>query len=553
VSARSVLFAGVALLCLCVLAACAGVLGIDERELDSTAFPVSGYAGCQPGVSCDGCILPEHESACEGAPEPSAVCAQGNLGECASCVCEHCEADVAACETSRRCLDIWTCLSETRCDLLESSSTGCYRADSCRRAIDDNGGLDGAPFEQAVAIRVCAVTSSCLSCLSPEPEPAASCSPENGCQGCADCFQQCVCSGDTFSACQEFCGSDAPPSSCSQQDDCQGCTRCFETCSCNGGSFATCSSACADSCAPGDCSGCGDCVTRCECLGADPEVCAEQCQNEGPGACVEALESGADACTGCTSCFADCTCQGNAVDDCLSQCPESAPCDCSNPNQCPTAFTSCLCDEGETPASCAEDHWACQDVQEPCDLCPCDRCHEEYALCKDTPGCHGLFNCMRTFDCQGPDCFEQCGGGQEDELMFGAAEALWACTQGQSCTCDSDPLCAEQCADFSSDGVTIEACCVEGAPTRTCGLLTRKYFPSGPECLALNQPSPPDKSSEDCPSHAAPRGEPYDGACFEGCRRADGSCGYFDDITGLGCLDPDMFTDSLTLGCLLGR
>src|SRR5262249_39089710 len=145
-----------------VLAACANVLGIDERELDSTSLPVSGYEGCRPGVECDGCILPEHAAACAGASDASSVCQQDDLGECSSCVCEHCEADVAACESSRRCLEIWACLSETRCDLLESSESGCYRADTCRAEIDDNGGLDGSPFEGAVAIRVCAATSACL-------------------------------------------------------------------------------------------------------------------------------------------------------------------------------------------------------------------------------------------------------------------------------------------------------------------------------------------------------------------------------------------------------
>jgi hypothetical protein len=550
VSARPALFAAAVALCVLALSACAGLLGIEQREQDSTTLPINGYEGCRPGVSCDGCILPEHQSACAGAPSTSDVCAEGNLGECASCVCEHCESDVAACETSRRCLDIWACLSDTRCDLLESSENGCYRPDSCRTEIEANGGIDGAPFEQAVAIRVCAVTSACSSCLSPELPPSASCSPENGCQGCADCFQQCVCSGDTFSACQEFCGSDAPPSSCSLQDECQGCTRCFEACSCNGGSFADCTSACAGNCSPlGDCADCSDCVTRCECLGSDPAVCAEQCQNDGPGACVEATGGVADACTGCSSCLADCTCDGGAIDACLTACPQSAPCDCSSPGQCPTEFTSCLCEEEAD--SCAEQYYDCQSVADPCDACPCDRCHEEYALCQDTPGCDGLFECMRTFDCQGPDCLERCGGGQEDQsLMFAAAEALWACSQGQSCTC-SNPQCAAECPDFSGDGVTIEACCVDGAVAPTCGLLTRKYFPRGPECVALNQPSEPDESSEDCPSHAAPRGEPYEGACFEGCRRQDGGCGYWDHITGLGCLDPDMFTDTLTLGCLL--
>ena len=207
VGLRGVLLACAAL----ALAACASVLGIDERELDATSLPVSGYEGCRPGSECGGCILPEHAAACSAAAGASELCQHDDPGECTACVCENCEPDVAACESSRRCVEIWSCLSETRCDLLESSDTGCYRAETCKDAIDGNGGLDGSPFEGALAVRVCAATSSCSSCLSPDSPQPESCSPQNGCQGCGDCFQQCVCSGDTFSACQSFCGDTSNP------------------------------------------------------------------------------------------------------------------------------------------------------------------------------------------------------------------------------------------------------------------------------------------------------------------------------------------------------
>jgi hypothetical protein len=545
------------LLCCCAalwlvlgLVACASVLGIDERELDSTSFPVNGYEGCRPGQGCDGCIMPEHAAACASATGASVLCQRDDLGECSSCVCDHCASDMAACGKSRRCVDIWSCLSETRCDLLESSDTGCYRADACRAAIEDNGGLDGAPFEQAVAIRVCAVTSSCLSCLSPDPEPAASCSPENGCQGCGDCFQQCVCSGDTFSACQTFCGEDAPPSSCSEEDECHGCTRCFETCICTGGDFAMCTNACRETCVPAtQCSECAGCVERCQCLGGEAAACEAQCAIP-PGACVEASSGGAEACNGCSSCLADCTCDGTVLDQCLARC-QAQPCNCADKDECNSGFDACLCDD--SAANCAQQYHSCFDTSSRCDDCPCERCGDKYALCKDTQGCYGILTCMRDSDCQGPDCFAQCGGSQAvNSAAFAAAEALWACSQGQGCTCDSDPFCAEQCTPFEQNGVTIEACCVDDEPA-PCGLSTRKYFPRGPACVLLDQPNRPDASADTCPSRSAPSAEPYGGACFEGCRREDGSCGYWDHITGLGCLDPDMFASSLTLGCLITR
>ncbi len=75
-----------------------------------------------------------------------------------------------------------------------------------------------------------------------------------------------------------------------------------------------------------------------------------------------------------------------------------------------------------------------------------------------------------------------------------------------------------------------------------CGLyLDSYYYPFGPGCVVKGQLNPPRETGlEVCPYRLAP-GPVYNGAKLKGCCRSDGLCGYFDDITGLGCLDTYIF------------
>ena len=217
-----------------ICVACANVLGVEDRALDGAAsYPVTGYEGCRPGGTCNEC-LDVHRAECEA----RAFCADpSELGECASCVCENCAESVTDCRLDAGCDAIWQCLQQSRCDLSEGVVGSCRQV--CGAVIEANGGVTGSSFRDAASIRTCAITQSCLSCLPPDRDlPPATCTPLDGCVGCGDCFQQCLCSGDTFSVCQTACGEEAPPDGCSADDFCAGCTSCFQVCACQGGTFA---------------------------------------------------------------------------------------------------------------------------------------------------------------------------------------------------------------------------------------------------------------------------------------------------------------------------
>lgn len=550
-----------------VLVACASVLGIEERKLDVAAsYPAQGYEGCRPGTTCADC-LDVHRPECEA----RASCADtSNLGECASCVCESCLEPVIDCRLDAACNAIWQCLQQSRCDLSEGTDGSCRTA--CADAIAANGGLSGRAFRDAAAIRTCAITESCLGCLPPERDlPPAGCSPENGCMGCADCFQQCLCSGDTFSVCQEACGEEAPPDACTAEDSCAGCTSCFQVCACQGGSFTHCTENCqlvTPTCSPeNSCSDCVDCLDRCACEGGDSGQCQEACA--GPSAddvCRQVSSgSGGSTCEGCTSCLASCTCNGTDLESCMNTCGMLA---CCEGGFCESGFYSeCLCAEAQAGESCAEPYAGCAYAYG-CDACTCDNCTDTYALCQETAGCPGVFECMRATRCQGSECLERCGSlpGQAGvDAAFPAAEALWACDQGARCSCEpqsAPPVqCgAETCSAFATDDVVFDACCpvdggiVEGPPVQTaaagtgstesCGLFLGRSFPYATSCLPLNQPNEPPVLPgllTGCPSGRIDDA-PYHGALLQPCCRAkDNLCGYWDDITGLGCVDAAVF------------
>jgi hypothetical protein len=547
----------VSVLALCGLAACAGVLGIDERKQDSaTNYAAQGYEGCRPGGTCDACILPEHRSKCL-APSVPSVCDQGFLDDCGNCVCDSCRNHVDTCEGASRCAAIWTCLADTRCELLESSDNSCYQEATCRGVIEDNGGLDAKPFNDAVAVRVCAIGASCLSCLSPAPEPAPGCSPDNGCQDCGGCFQQCICSGDSFSTCQAACGSEAPPAACSEEDECSGCTRCFDNCTCHGGSFVQCTNNCRDTCTLAtSCNDCADCTSRCVCNGGTQAACEASCAPSDNTSCHDGSNGETAACGGCGSCLAQCTCAGTRFDNCIASC-NAKRCDCADKAAC-SPYGACLC-ESSTEA-CGTDTFSCSDLQRSCDSCLCNNCGPLYAFCHDTPGCPLALACMRDADCEGAACVSACApaAGGVNSKAFSAAEALWACSRGASCgNCSGGTAspCGLECPPYHTDGDPIIApCCDTAGAQPVCGLQTKFLFPNGPNCMPRNQPLPPSVDSRiSCSGAAAPTDPPYRGVCFEGCRRGDagGPCGVWDNVTGLGCIDPALFNNPVAADCLI--
>lgn len=548
----------------CLLfAACANVLGIEDRELDdASSYPLEGYEGCRPGVSCDRC-LDVHQARCEA----GAFCADtSGLGACATCVCDNCREPVTECRIDAECEAIWQCLQQTRCDLSNGAEGSCR--DACGSVIEANGGVSGRAFRDAAAIRTCAITESCLSCLPAQRDvPPPGCTPDNNCVGCDDCFQQCLCSGEQFAACQDLCGEDAPPEACSSADDCAGCASCFQVCACQGGAFEQCAEECQGGVPPQctlaeSCVGCTDCISQCQCEGGETLECQAACAPPpGSDVCVETSSgSGSDACGGCTSCLADCTCEGTPVEQCLDDCDMDG---CCEGGSCTSFYYDCVCPADSSSQACAEEFYSCS-AAFGCDQCTCSGCRDLFAMCQEISGCRTLFECMRATGCEGRACAERCMDERVqsgDSEAFAVAEALWACDKGAGCTCDEQGPAAvfcgtAECSSYETNDVTFDACCpgdfggVEPAGQGTaevaggvdgCGLSLKRHFQNAPACMPMNQPNaPPILPLFSCPQGRV-EAAPYNNAALKGCCRDDGICGYWDDITGLGCIDSSVF------------
>lgn len=552
----------VCLLLHCLLAACGSVLGIEERKADvADSYPEQGYAGCRPG-DCAGC-LDVHRRECE----VRSACAEAQeQNSCAGCVCQSCTEELVECQLEEGCADIWECLRETRCDLSERVAGNCLEA--CGAVVQANGGVSGPAWRSAISIRTCAASSACLSCLAPQVQQSArSCNQQNGCQDCEDCFSQCLCSGERFGVCQAACGDQAPAADCSEDNGCANCTTCFDACACNGESFQQCSVLCSPPVEPGpdplctaetSCIDCADCAAQCVCSGGgDASQCSVLCGSPGhDNACEFDHDAGYSLCTNCTSCLAGCTCNGTELSACMAECGHH---ECCATNSCPLGgATGCTC--GGTAEFCFENVYGNCSSFRGCDRCACEQCPGQLAVCEDTPGCKPVFDCMRTTECHGSACFDRCRGEAEPHA-FGVAEALWACYHGSSCTCDTTSTSIScpsaqgnvDCAGYQSPSATLDACCTQdpsGLPAEqveitskdnACGLQLARYFRSARACEPREQLNPPRFALlETCESLVA-GGEVYNGATLRGCCRENGSCGYYDDVTGLGCLDAGIF------------
>jgi hypothetical protein len=117
-----------------------------------------------------------------------------------------------------------------------------------------------------------------------------------------------------------------------------------------------------------------------------------------------------------------------------------------------------------------------------------------------------------------------------------------------------------QCNGFVGVGASFAACCpsviiyplLDPGSTTTngddnpCGLDITSQYPNARICEPLAQTNPPRYDQlETCPDRYV-ADPPYNGANLKGCcRGADNTCGYYDDITKLGCLSAGVFGDSV--------
>jgi hypothetical protein len=297
------------------------------------------------------------------------------------------------------------------------------------------------------------------------------------------------------------------------------------------------------------CSGSGD-QTLCEVLCASSPHDADACEFD--------KDNGYALCTDCTSCLASCTCNGTELSACMATCGHHDCCIGTGGTGCGAGgATDCTC--SSTADTCyAGIYNGCESFSG-CDTCACEQCPGALTVCMDTPGCHPLFECMRTIECHGSACYDRCGSGA-DSAAFAVAEALWACYHGSSCSCSGNEaiVCPStlgnvECAAHEGPNATLSACCTQattsGSQTEQveiigdeapCGLELSPYFRAARACEPRAQASAP-RLEETCESRVVD-GEVYGGATLRGCcRAADNTCGFFDDVTGLGCLSASIF------------
>jgi len=235
------------------------------------------------------------------------------------------------------------------------------------------------------------------------------------------------------------------------------------------------------------------------------------------------------------------------------------------------SFNACVACPPADSAACINAIYGSCDSFSGCEGCACQQCPGEFGMCKEVQGCAPTFDCMRSTKCQGSACLERCRSSNYAPEAFAFAEALWACYKGASCGCNFDQppavVCPStqgeiRCTAYVGPDISFAPCCPStvvlplmdpGGTTTTgddnpCGLDITRYYPSARICEPLQQSNPPRyKLLETCPDRVASN-PPYNGALLKGCcRGADHTCGYYDDISGLGCLSASVFGDPTQL------
>jgi hypothetical protein len=465
---------------------------------------------------------------------------------CQGCFCAECRSEFDQCLEDRGCAEIMDCALTSDCDpSLRTGPGSCYTAGTCRSVIDTQGGLDAPSYELFAAATGCGLDAACPCGGSPAP---VACSPDTGCTDCLGCWDGCACAGDGLAACRAECGDP----NCTSAQGCAFCADCVDACLCfGGGDIAMCVAQCGEppggpECNPADGCQCNDCMAGCLCDGNTEPDCQEQCHVGGQ--CTLA-----DACGGCTTCEGTCSCELQApITACLGSCGSPLGCDpTADCADCGSCQAQCECETGD-PVACVTSCQAttCQSPSlSPCESCSCTTCPSDFGLCITLQGCSEALRCIESTGCTSlPDCAlpERCGaelGGIAPEVL-GVIEALQSCRMESACPCAGTPPSVE-CGGITCQGYQppppdpIAAPCCGGMNGDLCGLDPEPLFGPGQvmACVPLNQPGPPDA---DCPTFA-PGQRPYNGTTLEGCCRMDDTCGLQDDITGLGCVSPDLF------------
>lgn len=476
---------------------CNGILGIETTRVDrATATYGSGYEGCRLG-DCDDCLSDEHRCLCRGltskcksnlpglgggdvdAGYDPAVCSDilsasgSQRDECSACVCENCESPLAECLSSSGCAAVFSCITQFACNPYPGVANSCYADRYCKDVIDQVGGVDGLSYNQMLSVWGCTAQAECP-CGIEAPED--NCTADGGCLSCASCYERCLCEGGTADSCESTC---------------QGAVACT---------------------AADGCTHCGDCVQKCVCEGGDQTSCVEECAAS--GICIPGED-----CTGCPTQGVTCLCNGGDSDTCFQQ---------------------------ATAVTCS-DYFGDADQ---CNQCACDSCAQQVIACLETDGCATLAQCLRVTGCEGQDCDQDVNcaaqldvGGGVDGDAFRYAQALQACRVEKDCPCDGSDAsdlpktCAtRQCPAYDGDldddsSPVLGACCFPYNNQLYCGLATGAVLHTNCEPLGQNG-----VVNAECPEFETQDGFPYFGTPLPGCCRENNTCGFMDQVTGLGCL-----------------
>ncbi|HEX2736077.1 MAG TPA: hypothetical protein VHM70_30965 [Polyangiaceae bacterium] len=446
---------------------CKGILGIEERSLDTEELTVDGYSGCQPedGV-CDGCTSTWHTCICKGwKAKPEAVlrkdCAAEAPAEIRAAVVKKADAKYKAYKAS--------IADDSKSDDGPDADAGNISPSKPHAGQGSDGGQDDAvtnddaladdaltddalsddtsviddlvssddglvvgsdagqpgpdlPVLEIFDDQFCKepATNDCVGCICGECGPEVdTCRGDRGCSLIMDCKLKSQCdpaAPDGTDHCYEVGACKAVILAQGGVDgesykNFQSLIHCGldSQCPCsNNPTQMLClnSDGCpagGTSCNATDGCQCSNCMDECMCTGGAQSDCQAKCQTGEAAECVETTR-----CDGCSSCEADCECEN--VGTSLAQCQEAcgdASCGPGHCDACSSCQAQCECG-GQTPLECLKscESVSCGDSLLPdCDRCACEKCTSEYGQCREAKGCMDVFICMAQTNCKGlADC-----------------------------------------------------------------------------------------------------------------------------------------------------
>lgn len=479
-----------------LVAACGGLLGLEDRRLDGD-YPSGGYEGCRQG-SCGECSLDYHQCRCQGrttdvcyrdtaasqngtgfagcdwgpqgnckqCPTEFTLCMCQNQGQagrcgnpeedpvqkcreffgagdlCAQCVCGNCGNEIAGCLEDAGCAALLECVNMEMCDFEAGSAESCFDGGPCAGVLDEYGGPSGRAMTLLGNVRDCieGPASSCECGV----DPGNCCLTENPC-GLGN-NQRCDCPSMPWDSVDCDGGCCTPSNTCRQDNNriCECPDQPWDQSDCQGGDGVRCGNAiCYSTNVPFSAT-----MVKACCPPSDPDACG--------------LEIGSALTTWPGDACAQTNSPGLESDECPPGEPLRLPGQPVGPE-----LSGCCTEAGEcgvmvntggfVPLGCRTDYPALGPKPPGCDpsgiVCDID--------CNDCPNCQSQCRCkverygFRLADF-GRECMDACAGcGPGEEMCSGCSDEFGECLCGST---SSDPNCCRNqvsqpvCTPFDSGG-----------------------------------------------------------------------------------------------------